>query len=232
MAQATLELLRALASGRLLLAIDDVQWLDPATATVLEFALRRLTEPGLRVLLTRRTGPDEQAPLGLGRASSARRLAHVRVESLSASELDRVLRVKLDVALSRPRLLELHDLSSGNPFFAIEIARAGLPASGSETLAVPDSVGALLRQRLAALPDAVRSAALLAVAASQPTRALLERATGADALVEAFSLGILEAGRRTSPTGASPPRFGALYERASLGAAPDTRAAGARRRRS
>jgi len=62
---AVLEVVRRLARDRpVVLAIDDVQWLDPGSARVLTFALRRL-EPGeIAVLGTRRAGPDPTpAPL-------------------------------------------------------------------------------------------------------------------------------------------------------------------------
>ncbi len=55
-----LGVLRAFArSGVLLLAIDDIQWLDCASSTVLTYALRRLDDDGVRILATRRTGDAE-----------------------------------------------------------------------------------------------------------------------------------------------------------------------------
>src|SRR5262249_1413141 len=42
------------AQGPLLVAIDDVQWLDAASRDALAFALRRLDTPAVRVLLARR----------------------------------------------------------------------------------------------------------------------------------------------------------------------------------
>ena len=53
---AVLALLRVLATdAAVLLAIDDVQWLDRASGEVLAFALRRLRSESVSVLLTRRT---------------------------------------------------------------------------------------------------------------------------------------------------------------------------------
>ena len=49
-----------------------------------------------------------------------------------------------------------------------------------------------MHERLSSLPAPVRNAALLTVAASHPTRTLVEQAAGADALAEALGLGILE----------------------------------------
>src|SRR4029453_11386820 len=58
-AAAFLTVLRELASRtRLLVAIDDVQWLDSASALVLQFAARRLEHEPVRLLLTARRGGD------------------------------------------------------------------------------------------------------------------------------------------------------------------------------
>ena len=67
-ATAFVGVLAALAeTGVLLVAIDDVQWLDPASAGALAFAARRLP-PRVGLLLTRRGDPAELPPLGLQRA--------------------------------------------------------------------------------------------------------------------------------------------------------------------
>ena len=66
--------LRALAGDApLLLAIDDVQWLDPASARVLSFAVRRIGEEPIGVLATLRGGAEEPDPLGLQTHSSRER---------------------------------------------------------------------------------------------------------------------------------------------------------------
>ena len=63
-------MLAALAErGSVLVAVDDVQWLDPASEGALAFAARRLP-PRLGLLLTRRTAGVEELPLGLGAGAS------------------------------------------------------------------------------------------------------------------------------------------------------------------
>ena len=47
-----------------MLAVDDVQWLDSASAETLAFALRRLP-PKVGVLLAHRVEPGQELPLGL-----------------------------------------------------------------------------------------------------------------------------------------------------------------------
>jgi hypothetical protein len=60
-------LARLAAESPVLLAIDDVQWLDDASARALEFAVRRLPKR-VGVLATVRTGTVSEVALGLDRA--------------------------------------------------------------------------------------------------------------------------------------------------------------------
>ena len=54
---AVLAVLRALArAGPLLLAVDDIQWLDASSRSVLSFALRRLNSEPVRLITSFRTG--------------------------------------------------------------------------------------------------------------------------------------------------------------------------------
>src|SRR4029450_11462706 len=72
---AVLDLLRALADrGPVLVALDDLQWLDPASAGVVQIALRRLRDEQVRLLATVRLGPDMGSPVELDRTFPASRL--------------------------------------------------------------------------------------------------------------------------------------------------------------
>src|SRR5438105_4452556 len=65
---ATLSVLRSLAAvAPVLLAIDDVQWLDESTARAVEFALRRLEQEPVLVLASHRIGTKPGVPPGLDR---------------------------------------------------------------------------------------------------------------------------------------------------------------------
>ena len=60
--------IRALSrEGPVVVAVDDIQWLDGPSAFIVEFALRRLREEPVVFLLTLRTG-GEPAPLELERS--------------------------------------------------------------------------------------------------------------------------------------------------------------------
>jgi predicted ATPase len=61
-ALAFLDVLRTLASGPIVLAIDDIQWVDAASAQVLQFGLRRLEEEPVAVLATVRIAGGPPPP--------------------------------------------------------------------------------------------------------------------------------------------------------------------------
>lgn len=193
--RAVVSLLRsAAARDPLLLAVDDVQWLDPRTAEVLEFAFRRLSESPVRILVARRAEGEAPLPLGLGRAHLPAGVDHLRIGPLTPDDVGDVLRDQLGLHLSRPRLFELHGASGGNPFYALEIGRAlvgeGAPADG-EPLPVPDR-DSLLRRRLERLSEPARRSTLLAAASVQPTTRLVERAAGAvDGIAESVEAEVL-----------------------------------------
>lgn len=191
---AVLSLLRSLAAdGPLLVAIDDVQWLDPSSAAALAFAARRLGEVPVALLLARRTGEGEERA-ALEQALPEERLLTVPLDPLGFIELNTLLHARLDTVLSRPVLHRIHELSGGNPFFALELARApGLIEPGH---GLPPTLDVLVRGRIAALPAETRHALLAAAAASQPTVELVERVVGAaNALAPAEADHIVELAR-------------------------------------
>jgi hypothetical protein len=121
---ASLGVLRALAaSAPVIIAIDDVQWLDAPSARVLAFVVRRLEDAPIRILVALRVGSGGD-PLALGRAGPAPSLHRVSIGPLREEAMTRLLRARAGGDLTHPILLRLHRISEGNPFFALEIARA------------------------------------------------------------------------------------------------------------
>ena len=149
----------ASSSASVLVAIDDVQWLDEPSRTVLEFAVRRLGVEPVGVLASRR-GTGGEPPLGLGQALAPERLQQLALAPLSMGALHRLVQTRLGMALSRPVLRRLHAESGGNPFYALEIGRAlqrrGSAPRSDEPLPVPPTLRQLVQERVAALPDRVR----------------------------------------------------------------------------
>jgi DNA-binding CsgD family transcriptional regulator/tetratricopeptide (TPR) repeat protein len=164
--------------GPVLLAIDDVQWLDPASATVLGYLLRRAGTGRLGLLATRRPVGDRD---GLDVASLVQPglLARDRLGPLGVEGLGRAIRERLDVSLPRSALVGVHGASRGNPLFGLEIARVlaerGIPAA-DEPLPVPDDVDALVRARVTGLPEATRDVLLAAALLGEPTLEVLRAA--------------------------------------------------------
>ena len=120
--RATVALLRSLAeSAPVVIAIDDVQWLDRPSARALAFAARRLEGAPVGLVLSVRDGHEE--PLQIASALGDR-IRTMSLTGLSLGGLGHLLRVRIDPELSRRTLLRIHEQSAGNPFYAMELARA------------------------------------------------------------------------------------------------------------
>ena len=171
---ALVSLVQTLAVRRpVLMAIDDVQWLDLDTASVVEFALRRLRNASLHVLVTRRADGDDTVLLDAFDSPSVARLS---LRPLSAAALHGIITSRIGLPLRRPLVVRIAQLSGGNPLYALEIAtmlaRDGIPA-GRE-LPVPDDVRALVAKRIRALPAATREALLRTAIAAHPSVNLVD----------------------------------------------------------
>ncbi len=169
------------AGGPLVLTVDDVQWLDPSSASALAFAVRRLGNEPVLLLLARRV--DERAEISeLERATDAERVERLPVGPLSLGAIHQLLRSRLDRSFGRSRLLQVYETSGGNPFFALELARAleqlPRPPAAGEPLPVPSQLDALLARRLADLPPRTVEVLRLASALARPTLGLVEAAGG------------------------------------------------------
>jgi DNA-binding CsgD family transcriptional regulator len=195
-AVATLSAVRVLtAESPLLIAVDDVQWLDATTASVLAFAWRRMRDERLGVVTVWRTG--ERTPDLIASDERTRRL---RVEPLSVGAVHEILRARLDRPLSRPALLRAYEVAGGNAFYALELGRAlaereVIPAPG-EPLPVPERLRDLVDDRLAALSEATRDALAATAALSAPTLQLVAAEFGGEEVLRpAFKAQLLEMDR-------------------------------------
>jgi len=182
-----LEFLRAEgAAGDLLIVVDDVQWLDRPTISVLSFALRRLAPVPVRVLVALRTsGSGSVQPFAFP-DWTVQRLA---VGPLSATELGVLIRERHGQQLSRPRLKALRNASAGNPMFALELTRQGGVSDSGRLPTLPLA----LAERLRELDPGARRTATVAAAALRPSSDMLLAAGVERAELEsAIAAGILE----------------------------------------
>jgi DNA-binding CsgD family transcriptional regulator len=177
----------------ILLAIDDVQWLDPSSSSTLAFALRRLDADRVFLLLARRLADGAQ-PSELEQALGRERLQRLRVGPLSVGAIHRFLRDRLGRPFARQTLLRIHEQSGGNPFFALELARVlDVDVDPLEPIPVSETLEELVRARIDGLPAATREALALASALGSPSETLLKRAgVKGDALDPAFAAHVIE----------------------------------------
>jgi len=156
-----LSVLRSLAaSAPLLVAVDDLQWLDAASAEVLAFAARRAGGQRFRFLLSRRSGfaTGVEGALGLAVMRTA------EVGPLSPSATRRLLSQCLGLTMPPRTLRRLFDVTQGNPLLALELGRA---LAGGRTWAigaeppVADLAGNPFGARVAKLPASAHRALLV-----------------------------------------------------------------------
>jgi hypothetical protein len=121
-----LNAVRALAGrGPVLIAIDDIHWLDPASADAVAFAARRLEIDPVRFLLTRRPGRRQI----LERVFKSRNFERVEVGPLSLGACRRLLVDRLGLRLPRRTMRSVFE-AAGEPAVRARDRALGGPARG------------------------------------------------------------------------------------------------------
>jgi len=179
LARGILDALQILAGAApLMVAIDDVQWLDRPSAGVLEFCIRRLRSEPIFILLTFRT--SDTVPFGLDRALPPGHLGRVHLGPLSLGAVGEILRSQLGAVLPRYVLTRLYDACGGNPFYALECARTLLDQPHmpltNEPISIPRSLACLVRHRVRRLTPEVRRVGRLVATSSDPRERLIRAA--------------------------------------------------------
>jgi DNA-binding CsgD family transcriptional regulator len=192
-----LSVLRALAARQpVVVAIEDVQWLDASSRVALTYALRNLQpDDEVAVILARRAEAGARS-LDLGGSVLTVAAQRMSLGPLSLGALHQMIHARLGTALSRPKLLRVHSASGGNPLHALELARVIVDVDPMEAaLVLPASLDAALLARIDALSATTRRALLVAAAAGDPRSQLLEEAVNPDsvdaAIEEAIRHGIV-----------------------------------------
>ncbi|HVT03625.1 MAG TPA: BTAD domain-containing putative transcriptional regulator [Thermoanaerobaculia bacterium] len=112
-------------SGVALIAIDDLQWIDEASAALLHYVARTSTS---RIVLAARSGELEDNPKAMRlirELAREKRLRRFDLEPLTAEET-----IALARAVAAPEDVErVASESGGNPLFTIELGRAHRPGS-------------------------------------------------------------------------------------------------------
>ena len=168
-------LIRMSRESPVVIAIDDLQWLDVPTFRVVSFAVRRLGSLRAGLLASVRV-PSALDPgvrvIDIGVAAD-----RLRLRPLSMANLDRLIDERLGYTLPRYELTRIEALSGGNAIVALEIARAST-RDGHEPAdfggAIPEAVAGLVLGRVEQLPEPTRDALLQCAALSRPTTQLVD----------------------------------------------------------
>lgn len=202
-AVAALSMVRLLAQqGPLVLAVDDVQWLDAPSAEVLQFVSRRLDSSPVGILVSHRIGESSAIPSVLAEALDDDQFRRMELGPLSPPAVESLVSTRLDLQLTRSLSARIHQVSGGNPFFALEVARAikGREADfiSGAPLPLTEDLRSLVRGRLSTLSSAGRRALQVVAAASQPSPEIVTAVLGDEGpagIDDALRAGTIEAER-------------------------------------
>jgi DNA-binding CsgD family transcriptional regulator len=179
-------------TGPVLIVLDDAQWLDPESAELISFAMRR--RPGARVRMLaaeRRPGPSRAIRLCPAPA------IELAVPPLSPDDLTALLESH---GLPCRTASQLHRTTAGNPFLALALGGAVARGPSWRPAPLPEPVREMARERLGLLSAEVTETLLTAALATEPTLGLMLRAGRDDAARElraAAAAGVIEvAGER------------------------------------
>ena len=182
----------------LICIVDDVQWLDRMSETILTFVARRLVAESVALIFAVRTSDHESALTGL---------PELPIEGLPSSEA----RALLDSVLPGPVDARVRDRivaeTRGNPLALLELPRGLSPAElafgfgGLSTTPLAGRVEENFQRRIAALPPETRK--VLLAAAVEPVgdvpllwRALERLGIGPEAAAPAETERLIEFGHR------------------------------------
>jgi DNA-binding CsgD family transcriptional regulator len=165
--------------GPVLLGIDDLQWIDASSMHVVAFAARRLSGPvGILGSVRTEAGDGTSATwLQMPRPDAVNR---IRLRPLEIHHLHAAVSARLRKSFSRPTIRRIHEMSGGNPFYAIELARAIDERAPGMVTSLPPTLTDAVRARLGHLDPDVHDALLAASCLATPTVELVSSATISD----------------------------------------------------
>lgn len=163
--------------GPLLLAVDDLQWLDSSSARVIDSVARRLAGP-VGMLGSVRTAASDPSTTSWQPPQPDRR-HRIKLSPLTIGALHMVISQRLGRSYPRPTMLHIHETSGGNPFYALELARS-INEDGDGGDVLPRSLAELVDRRIDGVGDAVEVALLASSCLGAPTVDVVARAVDTD----------------------------------------------------
>lgn len=173
---AVVDVLRAATAERpLVLVLDDLHWAGPAAIRLLSRVVEETSEDRLLLLGTLRNAPPDRSDALADALASLSRLSGVLRIELAPFTTDEITDyVAICAGISRDTAREsadvLEELTSGNPFLLRAMWRRVVEAErrgGQRVIELPDSVGDLVRSRIATLEPAHRPVLELAAVLGQ-----------------------------------------------------------------
>ena len=159
-AEAALGVLRAAATAcPVLMIVDDLQWLDPASTAVLEFLARHAAGSPIGLLAAYRLGVDFAFDRARFRPHELRPLLDTESNALVSAHFP---------SLSAPILQRVLQEARGNPLALIELPtalsgdRLAAPATRPDVLPLTQRLNMLYASTISALPETTRTLLLLA----------------------------------------------------------------------
>jgi adenylate cyclase len=152
-------------SGPRVVFIDDLHWLDPSSAGMLDEIVRMTSSRPLVVVIGTRPGPSPAPP-------SIEAVEHIRLEGLDEGETQQLAAVVAGTEIDESDAKHLHERTAGNPLFIAETVRALLEDPPTRTPAgrlgigdgdsasgkgMPMTLRALLGARIDALSEEART---------------------------------------------------------------------------
>ncbi len=152
-----------------IVAIDDYQWVDPASARALGFAVRRVRHQRVGVLVASRPETSRGGSSRFPHPVMDRdRQQEITLGPMSLAALHQLIEKTTGHALTRPTLIRLEQASLGNPLLALEILRSlereDRPLTIREIVPAPADITRLVGERIATLPMETRAVLLTAAA--------------------------------------------------------------------
>ena len=198
MSMAVRALFQNLAQARpVVVVIDDLPWLDLPSARVLSFVLRRMHREPVGLLAAARTGwSTERSPLAVD-GISAGLLDRVQVGPLSLGAIREILGTRLGTTPGRSFLVRLHEISGGNPLFALELAKRDCSVIPRELFGshdAPEALRRLVSTRIAALSAGARDVLLVCALAADTSLAVICAASSSPAAAQSDLEDVIRSG--------------------------------------
>ena len=192
-------MLRGLAADApVVVAIDDEQWLDRASARVLAFALRRIRAERICLLLSRRVDSHGALWAEVQRTFTPG-IEVVEIPGLDMTGTHQLLAGELTGKIQRRLVERVHWVSGGNPLYVLalggELKRRHAGDWVERELPIPRTLADAIGQQLEHVRVGVEAALFAIAALANPTLALLSAAIGEfrpGDLDDAAGAGVLE----------------------------------------